>query len=305
MFTCCFTGNAYLLHIIGGADQIIGLIPLHPLSVQVLRLDAYGNAVKFRATLIDGTVQEFTSDELTHITGAKIDRTGYGYSPLSVLAMTFAAAIAGEKAAGNQFNNGAMIAGLVVPVEGDMDPEAAAAIQKDISAKLGGVNNAGALRIVNTALKILPYTMTAADSQFIEQRSFQVEEVARIYGIPPHLLMAMEKSTSFGAGIEQQTVGLGRHTLNPWAKRIEGRLSRLLGMNECFEFDFTELEAPAPSDQINLLMAQVNGGLITLNEARRIQGLPDVPGGDVIRLPAGSLPVEDQQPTNDNSEGGN
>jgi HK97 family phage portal protein len=119
-------------------------------------------------------------------------------------------------------------------------------------------------------------------------RSFNIDEIGRWYGVPPHLLGLTEKATSWGQGIAEQNRGLARYTLTPWTTRIEQRLSRLIAGRKLVEFDYTAFVAPSPEDEIALLLNQVNGGLITVNEARRIRNMPAVEGGDVLRIPAGA-----------------
>lgn len=292
-------GNSYLLHIVGGGGQILGLAPLHPLSVTIVRKGNLGLGHIYRVTFFDGTFEEYDNSQITHIRGLSLDGV-YGLSPISVARNCFGTALQGERAASKMFASGAMISGMVTPTDDtDLDAEDARAISTSLNTNLGGVDNAGAIRLVNRQLKFTPWTLSAVDSQFLESRSFQVSEIARIYGVPPHLLMEMSKATSFGSGIEEQSLSLGRHVLQPWCKRIEGRLNRLLGMGQFFEFDFAALEAPSPKDEIALLIAQVSSGLLSVNEARAIKNLPPVEGGDALRLPPGSLPVADQQPIND------
>ena len=119
--------------------------------------------------------------------------------------------------------------------------------------------------------------MSPEDSQFIQGRAFQVEEVARWYGIPPHLLAQTEKQTSWGTGVSEQNRGLARYTLEPWTTRVQQRLSRLLPPNRKCEFDFTAFVQPDPETEIKLLIEQVQAGLITTNEARRIRNMPPLP----------------------------
>ena len=80
--------------------------------------------------------------------------------------------------------------------------------------------------------------MTKRDAQFIESRSFQVEEVSRIYGVPPHLLGQTEKQTSWGTGVAEQNLGLSRYTLMGYTSRIESALVAVLAPAEFAEFDY-------------------------------------------------------------------
>jgi phage portal protein BeeE len=107
--------------------------------------------------------------------------------------------------------------------------------------------------------------------------------------VPPHLLGLTEKSTSWGQGIAEQNRGLARYTLKSLTSRIEQRLSRLVASpRKTAQFDYTEFVAPSPEDNVNLIIAQVNAGLITPNEGRRRLNLVPIDGGDLLRIPAGA-----------------
>jgi HK97 family phage portal protein len=139
----------------------------------------------------------------------------------------------------------------------------------------------GDILFLNAQLKFTPWTIPPVDAQFIESRVHQIEEVARIFGIPPHLLGQTEKQTSWGTGVAEQNRGLARYTLMGWTSRIEQRLSTLLSRPTICEFDYAGLLQPAPEVEIPLLIQQVEAKLLTLDEARRIRNLPPLPAGAV------------------------
>jgi HK97 family phage portal protein len=124
--------------------------------------------------------------------------------------------------------------------------------------------------------------MSATDAQFLQSRQFQIEEISRWTGVPPHLLMQTEKQTSWGTGVDEQNRALGRTVLSPWAQRLEGRGSRLLANPRWVELEFAGLERPSPDREIELLIQQVQAGLLTVNEARKVRNLPPLPD-DVSR----------------------
>lgn len=266
-------GNAYLMHVYGGAGQLMALVPLHPLCVTVeCDPDRPGGKV-FKATMYDGTRPEFDAETLTHIPALSTD--GWlGLSPITVARNSLGTAIAGDRAAARMFNSGALISGMVSADGDDVDEDEAKLIKDAVDRNVTGWENAGGIAVFNRKLKFTPWTMSAQDAQFLESRSFQIEEIARWFGVPPHLLMQTDKQTSWGTGVEEQNLGLARFTLNQWTCRIEQRLSRLLPNPRFVEFDYAGLERPTPEDEINLLIAQVAAGLLTLDEARAIRNLP-------------------------------
>lgn len=289
----CLHGNAFLLHVYGGAGQIVGLLPVHPGAVGLmLDADVPGGKI-FQVTLKDGTRHDLTAVDMTHIPGMTTDPNGRGLSPISVARNSMGTTIAGDRSAARLFGNGMLISGLVTPLE-DMTEEEAKQIKEGLRAKMLGVDNAGDVAVINRQLKFEKWSMTPEDSQFIESRRFQIEEISRIFGVPPHLLMDMERQSSWGTGLIEQNQAWARYTLSGWTTRIEQRLSRLLPKPRFCEFDYKGLLRPTPGEEINLLLAEVNGGLISLNEARKVLNLPPVETGDTLRLPPGQVPPAEE-----------
>jgi HK97 family phage portal protein len=266
-------GNAFGAHIYGGAGQLVGLAPVHPMAVSV-ECDKDGRKT-FTVSLSDGTQRVFSPATMTHITALSTDGVK-GPSPISVARNMLGTSIAGERSAARMFGNGSMVSGIVMP-EDDLTADEAKTIKDDLRNRVQGTENAGDIAVINRKLKFTQWSMSAEDAQFIESRAFQVEEIARLFGVPPHLLMQTEKQTSWGAGVAEQNRGLARYTLTPWSTRIEERLARLLSANRKCEFDYTAFVKPSPEDEIRLLIEQIKAGLLTIDEARAIRNMPPLP----------------------------
>lgn len=299
----CLHGNAYGQHLYNGAGALAGANWIHPLAVTVKRDAGAVGGRRFDVHLDDGTKHEFDALTMTHVHGLSLDGLK-GISPISAARLSLATAIAGDKASHRMQTNGAMIAGLVTPdSDDDLSPDEAKVVKKSVQNAMTGVENAGQVAVMSRKLKFTPWQLSAVDAQFMASRAFSIDEVGRWYGIPPHLLGLVEKSTSWGQGISEQNRGLARYTLTHWTTRIEQRMSRLLSGRKIAEFDYSQFVAPDPETEIRLLLEQVNGGLITPNEARRIRNLPPVADGDVLRLPAGAAdpnaPRPDDEPVPD------
>jgi HK97 family phage portal protein len=288
-------GNAYLQHIYGGGGQLVALYPVHPQCVDTQWDSSRPGGKLYKVHLYDGAsiarTVEFDASDMTQVMGPSLD----GLVGLSVLhsgRLSLGTAIAGEKAANRTYRNGAMISGLVTPSdpEDELTPDQATAVKDMVNQVIAGPERAGDVVVMSQALKFTPWMLSPQDAQFMESRTFSVDEIGRWFGVPPHLLGLTEKSTSWGQGIAEQNRGLARYTLTPWTSRLEQRLSTLLPRTRKAEFDYTAFVRPAPEDEIALLIQEVNSGLLTLNEARAIRNLPPVPGGDTIRTPAGAAP---------------
>jgi HK97 family phage portal protein len=269
-------GNAYLLHQYTGAGVLGALFPVHPGLVNV-EWDR-DNAVRiYKIQTADG-VEEYTEGDITHLMGLSLDGLK-GVSPIRAARNAIGTGLAGDQAAARMFGSGMLLGGLVSTEEVLTDEEAEA-LGAGLRARLTGSRNAGDIAVVNASLKFTPWTMNAEDAQFIESRVHQVEEIARIFGVPPHLLGQTEKQTSWGTGVAEQNRGLARYTLQPWTSMIEEKLSGLLASPRWVEFEFKALLRPSPEQEIPLIISEVQAGVLTQDEARELLGrtpLPSVP----------------------------
>lgn len=286
-------GEAFLLLIRNNAGALIGLWPVHPSNVEVRWV---GSEKEFKVQMADGSQKVFGQDDMLHVMAITLDGTR-GISPLSVHRTTFKTGIAGDQAAEKLFTRGPLIAGLITP-ESEIDEDEAREIRKSLDEGLTGIDNAGKFALMNKPFKVTQWTQTHVDAQWLESRQYNVQEVARIYGVPPHLLMDVAGSTSWGSGLAEQVRGLQKFTLAPWTARLEEALSTLLPAPRYCEFEWKGLLAGSPSEEIDLLIKQVEAGLLTLNEARAKLNLPaldeepsEAPRGD----DGGSADVRDPQ----------
>lgn len=283
-------GDAFLYHRYTDGGALVGLTPVHPLAVSVEEDWHEPEGKVFMVSTADGGSERLTTREMTHIVGPHSDGLR-GWSFLSLGRNALGIGLAGERSAAGLFKNGAQIAGVLTPApDEDISAEEATAIRADLDQNLYGRENAGRIPLINRILTFQPWQMTNMDAQWLESRKFQIEEVSRLTGVPPFLLFELEKTSSWGTGISEQNTNLAQYVFLPWCKRITERLSRLIpgGPRFC-EFDFAGLEAGSAQQVSSLLMSEVNGGLRTLNEARRIINLPPIAGGDELRIPSGVM----------------
>ncbi len=283
-------GNAYLLHVYGGAGQLLGLKPINPSAV---RIEPDADLVKiFKVTMADGKVREFTEADITHIPALGWDGLR-GLSVISVARQSFGTAIAGDQAAARMFSNGLLLSGIMTTREpGGVSPEQADQIKAGFRARAQGVKHAGDVVFIPADVEFSPWSMSAEDAQFLESRAFGIEEVARWFGVPKELLSSSGGATSWGSGIQELVRGFARFTLASWTARVESRLSRLLPKGQFAEFDFSGLLQPSPEQEITLLIAQVQAGILSIDEARMIRNLEPL-----VPLAPSGPPVAEGEPT--------
>lgn len=294
-------GNAYAEILTRNNGSIFSLTPVRPDLVGVTRL-ANGN-LEYTWT-IDGKKKVLGQRSVLHIRGFGGNPLG-GASTLSVCSAAFNAAVLTNRAASRMFSNGAMPSG-VLSTEKTLTLEQRALAEKLLQEKFTGAMNAGRPMLLDNAVKWEQLTISPEDAQMLESRKFGIEEICRIFGVPPHMIGHTENSTSWGTGIEQQTLGFQKFTLRKRLKRIEQALEkqlltaadRIAGIT--IEFNLEGLLRADSSARAAFYKSGLNDGWFTINEVRALENMPPVEGGDVARVQMQNVPlaVADQQQEN-------
>ncbi|WP_053205846.1 phage portal protein [Jiangella muralis] len=278
-------GDCFLKHVSNQGGALIGSVPIHPQAVTVEwekdQAGRFTGRKLYKFTSDDGKPRVLSEADMTQVMGPSLDGLR-GLSLLGVARNSLGTTIAGDRAAAKMFRDGALIAGLVSP-EDDLEDDEYEAVQEGLNARTTGLDNAGRIALVSKKLNFTPWTMSAEDAQFLQSRQFQIQEIARWTGVPASLLMDPGAVSTWGTGVEIQNRGLARFTLSGWTGRFEQQLSRTLSDPMFCEFEYAGLERPTPEQEIDLLIKQVQGGILTANEARRIRNLPPIEGGDDLR----------------------
>ena len=220
-------GNAYAQIIKNGRGEVLGLYPLMPNRMTVDR-DEHGRLyyeyqmqTDDGADLKQGTVV-LSPEEVLHSPGLGFDGL-VGYSPIAMAKNAIGMAIACEEYAAKFFANGAT-PGAVLEHPGlikDYDK-----VRDSWNAAFRGSANANKVAILEEGMKYTPISIAPEQAQFLETRKFQIDEIARIFRIPPHMIGDLEKS-SF-SNIEQQSLEFVKYTLDPWVSRWEQAMCRSL-----------------------------------------------------------------------------
>jgi HK97 family phage portal protein len=286
----CLWGNAYLRILRNQNNQVVELWPIHPARVKAGRESEHGTKVY----QIDGGEQPHTDKTILHIPGFGYDGI-CGVSPIRFARQNIGLALAAEKYGASLFGNGSLASGILQTEqrlkEGDADR-----LKKRWRDKATGLDNAHDVVVLDTGAKFQQLSIAPEDAQFIESRRFQITEVARMYGIPPHMLMETDRSTSWGTGIEQQNIGFVTYTLRRWLIRVEQRVTRLLSPQAVFASYAVEGLLRGDSKERAQFYAQMfKLGVYSTNDIRRLENLPPVEGGNVRyrELNLGELGVPD------------
>ena len=289
-------GNGYS-EIIRAPGNVITLdVPIAPEFVQVKRT-ATGE-LEYTVTR-DGETRRIPQDRMLHIRGFGGHPLG-GLSTLAFARRTFASALAVDGASRSTFSNGIRTQGAFVS-EHALTKEQMAEVDETIQEKYAGAINAGRPLILNAGMKYQAITMNPEDAQMLESRAFSVEEICRFFGVPPFMIGHTQKSTSWGTGLEQQTLGFQKFTLRRRLKRIEMALEQQLLTPEdrirgvTIEFNLDGLLRGDSASRAASYSSGIRNGYYTINEVREWENLPPVEGGDVARVQMQNTPV-DQPP---------
>jgi HK97 family phage portal protein len=296
-----FHGDAFGRIVRGPTGKPVGIEPFHPLRVNVIPTSDRMRLVY--AVSPDGTVagsgqtmEVYDQDDMLHVAGFGFNGVR-GLSPLRYhLSMTGSVALATQEFAGRFFSNGAR-PDIVITTEQAINQEKAKELAESWASKYGGLANAHKPAVLGNGAKVANLTFSAEDSQLLASRQFQVEEIARIYGVPPWMIGHMQKTTSFGAGVETMGTAFVRFTLRQHLNKFEREINRKFFRTKArfAEFDTFELERADMKSLFDAFSTAIGKpgapGFLTPDEVR--QKLNYAPkGGDANKLFTGSPPVD-------------
>ena len=221
-------GNAYAQIIRDGAGRVLGLYPLLPDKMDVQR-DDKGNIyyVYSRNSDENPMFKEYgnirlKAEDVLHIPGLGFDGL-IGYSPIAMAKNAVGMTLACEEYGASFFANGANPGGVLEHPGVLKDPSK---VRESWNSVYRGVNNAHKIAVLEEGMKYQQIGIPPEEAQFLETRKFQINEIARLYRIPPHMVGDLDKS-SF-SNIEQQSLEFVKYTLDPWVIRWEQSLQRSL-----------------------------------------------------------------------------
>lgn len=229
-------GNAYAQIIRNGKGEILGLYPLMPNRMTVDRDENKNLYYEYMVSSDDAPINKKSTvklnpSEVLHIPGLGFDGL-IGYSPIAMAKNAIGMAIACEEYGSKFFANGAQPSGVLEHPGIIKDPQR---VRDSWQAAYGGSANANKTAILEEGMKYTPISIAPEQAQFLETRKFQINEIARIFRVPPHLVGDLEKS-SF-SNIEQQSLEFVKYSLDPWVVRWEQSMARsLLSENEKKEY---------------------------------------------------------------------
>lgn len=238
----------------------------------------------------DGQKKTYSSSDVLHLMGPSINGM-YGLSPVGVARNAVAVALAQEQYQGKLFAKGAMHSG-VLTTDANVKPDKKRELIKNWQETAHGLENAGGVGMLTGGVKYQPLSMSPADAEFIASRYFQIEEIGRMFGIPPDFMGITQGTSNYGTGVEQRGLHLVTYALMSWLIRLEQFISRrMLPRGTNAEIVPDGLYRSDVRARTEAAVRRVLTGLSTVNEERLADGRPPIGGGDVRYMPANMLPL--------------
>lgn len=294
-------GNAYAQIIRDGAGRVIGLYPLLPDKMDVQR-DDRGNIyyVHSRNSDENPMFKEYgdirlKAEDVLHIPGLGFDGL-IGYSPIAMAKNAVGMTLACEEYGASFFANGANPGGVLEHPGVLKDPSK---VRESWNSVYRGVNNAHKIAVLEEGMKYQQIGIPPEEAQFLETRKFQINEIARLYRIPPHMVGDLDKS-SF-SNIEQQSLEFVKYTLDPWVIRWEQSLQRslLLPGEKGKYFIKLNVDGLLRGDYQSRMNGYAVGrqnGWFSANDIREMENMnpiPDEQGGNLYLINGAMTKLED------------
>lgn len=294
-------GNAYAQVIRNARGEVVALYPLMPNKMTVDRdkngrlFYLYQRGIEDTHTLGKDSQVYLDPSDVLHIPGLGFDGL-VGYSPIAMAKNAVGLAMATEEYGAKFFANGAAPGGVLEHPGTIKDPQK---VKESWNAAYQGSANSHRVAVLEEGMKYQPIGISPEQAQFLETRKFQINEIARIFRVPPHMLADLEKS-SF-SNIEQQSLEFVKYTLDPWVVRWEQSMCRALLMESENPTVFIKfnvdglLRGDYVSRMSGYATARQNGWM-NANDIRELENLDRIPaelGGDLYLINGAMTKLQD------------
>jgi HK97 family phage portal protein len=288
----------------GPRGPVDRLIPIHPDRV-IATEEIDEDRLRYKIVEKDGTINTYLDDEIFNLRGLSLD----GVTSVSVISYareSMGLTLAAERFGAKLFNNYSRPGGFLKH-PGHLSTEAQNRLREQTEEMTGG-ENLHRMGVLEEGMDWVPVTFTPEDSQMLQTREFQAEDVCRWFRVPPHMVGLTSKATSWGSGIEELSRGFVTYVLMPWLVRWQQLISKdLIIASESYFVEFLT-EALLRGDIQKRYSAYAvgrNGGWLSTNEIRKAENMNPIEGGDDDYLTAlnmkRSIDIENQSTDDSNA----
>lgn len=275
------------------------IVALHPIIDPTVTRQSNGD-LRYRWTE-NGKSYDEPQENVFHVRGFGGSPLG-GMSTLSYGRQVFGLSLAINGAAQTTFANGVRPSLILTPPADRTLGDLREVVEKALQEKHAGAMNAGRPLLLEGGLTPHQVSFSPEDAQMLESRSFSVEEICRFFEVPPHMIGHTEKSTSWGTGLEEQTLRFQKFTLRRRLKRIEQAIMKQLltpadrAAGIVVEFNLEGLLRADSKGRSEFYRTMTQIGAMTINEVRGLENLPPVAGGEVPRMQSQNIPINMANP---------
>lgn len=287
-------GNGYCEVERRNDGSVIALdVPIAPDFVVVRRTDT--GSLEYRVTEA-GRQRIIPQENILHIRGFGGSPLG-GLSTLAFGRQAFWAALNVERSASETFRQGARSVGAFISDKQQLNAEQMKLARESVIEAYRDAVYQGRPLVLNNGFTWQALSINPDDAQMLESRAFSVEEICRFFGVPPIMIGHGEKTSSWGTGIQEVTLGFIKYTLRRRLKRIEMALEKQLltardrAEGVTIEFNLEGLLRGDSAGRAAFYKSMTSIGAMTINEVRALENLPPVEGGDVPRLQMQNIPI--------------
>lgn len=290
----CTHGNAYARIYWRGDGTPEALVPMHPDTCRGYRLANGGGAYRHQPP--NGSAEILMPGDVLHLRDAPFARDGInGASRVERHKETIGRVMATGEYMSRFFSNNAVPKSFLKPSQ-PLSSEASEEARKQFERRHGGLENSWRVGVLPNSFDLIKLGIDNDAAQMIESYTAGVQQIARIWPVPLHMIGELSKSTSWGTGIEQQSIGFVVYFMGPRFKVWEQALNRTLmsaGMRRRFYFEFN-VDGLLRGDfktRMEGYALLVQWGVMTVNEVRRRENLPPIEGGDERMHPLNYAPA--------------
>ncbi|TGE33333.1 phage portal protein [Desulfosporosinus sp. Sb-LF] len=292
-------GNTVCERLVNGRGKLVGLYPYEHTKVEIAR---DRDTKKLVYTIRDGlSTKTLTRDQVFHVPNLSLDGI-VGLSPISYAASAIKLGMSYEQFGVNFYKNGANPSGTF-DVPGELGEESFNRLKKELKHNYAGLKRSGTPMLLEGGMKFTPHTVNPVDAQLLESKSFQAEDICRIYRVPQHLIQLLGHSTN--NNIEQQSLEFVMYTMLPIFKRWEENINmQLLTDKERMAGYYIEfkMDSLLRGDAVSRATAYAQGrqwGWLSVNDIHKLENMPPIPNGDIYMQPlnmgeAGKIQQADQ-----------
>ena len=289
-------GNAYLATLRDDTGRVLSLSVLDPTDITPNLVTDEDGIQRLTFTSVKAAGVPLTSRDITMVRGLMKPGQITGVSPITAAREFIGLGIATQRFGSSFFGNNAT-PGSVIEVPGQLSPEGTQALKTAWREIHEGAANGNRLAVLTESAKFSKISLSPEDSQFLETRQATVQDVARLYGVPPHLLADASGSTSWGSGLHEQNVAFAQYSLRPLVTRVEAALTTIMrseGIAVAYaRFDLESLRR-ATNERWDTFSKAIQSGVLSIDECRAYEGLPALPDGkgETHYIPLNLAPVD-------------